>query len=783
MSARKAPFALSSTEQQRVDAVDRLAASGDAGLDELVAMLTDGSWTVRRAVVGSLAAAGQGAVAALCEVLRAQRDDETRIAAAMDALVGSIGQPRPQLLALLASGEAATVADAASVLGRRRDAEAVPALVRLLGHVDDNVAVAAIEALGRIGGRSAVEALVPVLASGRFFRVFPAMDVLGRSGDPRAVGPLAQLLRDPQYGTDAARALAHTADRSAVMPLAALLNVAGDARVRVGAVALAELRERYRERFGRTDAVDDALRRAASIPGAPARLIAAASGAAPSEQIAIAALLGVLGGDEAAAALSRFLEGPERVATAAAAALDLLGAAADIPVRQALRDGDSARRRSLLALVDRPSALEEVLLCLADPDPGVRALACDALGRTGNPSAVRSLFQMLADPSPSVAQAAVAAIQVLGSPETEALARAAARADSPRVRRAALGILAYFGNPGALDHFLAALDDPESQVREAAIVGLPYIDAPRALDAVLAAARSPTPRTRAVAMRALALCASEQRTTAALVRGLADGDAWVRYYACQALGRIRHEAAGEPIATLLADPAGQVRVAAIEALSHLRSPIARTALEAAARSADADLQRAALVGIGIARYPGAVDILTAAARSEDPATRLMAISALSGVESPEALATLAAAAGDPDAGVRTAALSVLAACTGPAVVDVLVERLRAQPDDLAAARALATPAAGRVEDLSRALDAADEDIAMALASALARLRAPEATAALLRALTATNRAARKAAATAVIALGTEEARSAVERASRDDPDPDVRTICALLLGG
>src|SRR6185436_16731911 len=150
-------------------------------------------------------------ISPLCEVLQSRRDDETRIAAAMDALASSLGEPRAALLDLLADDNPAVVADAASVLGRRRDPDAVQPLVGLLDHPDDNVAVAAIEALGRIGGRRAVDALLSVLAGGHFFRVFPAMDVLGRSGDPRAVGPLTALLGQSLYAADAARALAHTA--------------------------------------------------------------------------------------------------------------------------------------------------------------------------------------------------------------------------------------------------------------------------------------------------------------------------------------------------------------------------------------------------------------------------------------------------------------------------------------------------------------------------------------------------------------------------------------------
>jgi HEAT repeat protein len=181
VNTRKTPFALSPPEQRRVDAVDRLAAIGEAGLPELLEMLSDRSWTVRRAVVSSLAAMGDTATGPLCALLRTARDDEARISAVMDALASSLGDPLPCLVELLDDRNPAPVADAAIILGRRREPAAVPVLVGLIEHADDNVAVAAIEALGRIGGRTAVDALIKVVATRRFFRVFPAMDVLGRS--------------------------------------------------------------------------------------------------------------------------------------------------------------------------------------------------------------------------------------------------------------------------------------------------------------------------------------------------------------------------------------------------------------------------------------------------------------------------------------------------------------------------------------------------------------------------------------------------------------------------
>jgi HEAT repeat protein len=58
---------------------------------------------------------------------------------------------------------------------------------------------------------------------------------------------------------------------------------------------------------------------------------------------------------------------------------------------------------------------------------------------------------------------------------------------------------------------------------------------------------------------------------------------------------------------------------------------------------------------------------------------------------------------------------------------------------------------------------------------------PEATAALLEALTFPSLPARKAAAATLGAVGNALAIDALKRAAADDPDPEVRRICALAL--
>jgi len=775
-------LAFSPEELRRVQEVDRLAALSGVGVPRLVAMLDDPSWAVRRAVVAALGAAGDAALAPLLDALQTRRDDEARIAALVDALSTLAADGAEAELAKLAatSREATVLADVAQILGRRRVPTAIPTLVTLTRHADDNVAVAAVEALGRIGGRAAVDSLVGAVSSGNFFRTFPAIDVLGRSGDPRAVAPLTALLEQPQYAHEAARALGRTGDIGAVPPLMRLLARAGAATVRVAATALRDLQQRYAERFGSGDAVASAVR-AAGDAGMARQLSRALAEGDVAEQAAVCFLLGESGDPAAAVTLAQLVDGAPDVADAATAALRRLGPVAEERILAGIQTGDVVQRRALLPLVVRATSAPTVVECLNDADPEVRALACDALARMGVTSGVEALFPLLADPNARVVFAATAAIQSLGSHETVALARQAAASPDARVRRAAVGILGYFGSPSVVGDILAALGDADERVRESAIHALPFLDDPRALDALFTAARSPVERTRAAAMRALGQSSHDLRVSALLMKGLADPDAWVRYYACQALGKLAFAPAAAAIARLMNDEAGQVRVAAVEALSCLNGDLAATALKRAVDDSDGDVRRTAIIGLGVAKQEEALPVMLAAAASGDPATRLVALSAFGGFRTPEVLRALQRAATDEDEGVRTAAIGFLAGTPGVAATRVLTELLHPKSQREPIVAALSLPIAGRVAGLQAALLEADDEAAAALTSALTRLHRADARAVLMDAMAGPNVAARKAAASALAVLATKEAIAALQKAAHDDPEPEVRQICALLL--
>lgn len=744
-------------------------------------MRTDPSWSVRREVIAALGELGEPALAALGASLRDERDDETRIAATVDALVASTGDVDARLEALVPRAGAAVLADVAQILGRRRNPASVPALAELSQHGDDNVAVAAIEGLGRIGGRAVVDLLVQAVQSQSFFRTFAAIDVLGKSGDPRAVAPLAALLENPHYAFEAARGLGRSCDRAAVVPLAALLVSPVDGLVRVAALALADLRQRHGERFGATLPIEGAIRRAAGR-AAVRRVIQCASSADPPEQVAINVVLGCLGDEAAVPSLLRALDGPPLVARSAAEALERISSDSDEQLVVALWEGDSARRQMLLPRMQSSRATDALVACLTDNDAAVRRLACEALARIGSRRAIRDLFDALQDSMPMVVQAATSAIISLGHDETPALALAALSSPSLAVRRAALRILAHLGSPLAFGALEQAVRDPNPRVREAAVAGLALFELPEAEALLLSLTADTAAPTRALALRALGDGGFRSPAVAErLGTALHDADAWVRYHACQALGKLRLEVHVDELAARVNDPAGQVRVAAIEALSHLAGEKAFAPLLDAAASEELDLRRAALIGLGLSRRRQALGALLSNAGSDDAATRLITLSALANIDAPETLAALARAARDPDESVRIAAIGFLGERPGAEATQILAGFLTDPALGERARAVLAVPQPHRVAGLSAALRTADDELAALLTALLARLNQPEATAALFEAVTLPNAAVRRAAATTLSALGSREALSTLQHLSAEDPDAEVRRVCALLL--
>ena len=760
MTARS--FTLTSAEQQRIDRIDQLVVLGGGGVAELLAAIGDSSWTVRRAAVAALVSLGDEAVPALQAWLSTVRSSEHAIAAAVDTLAGSLGASATgAAIAMLSNPRPEVAADGAAILGRRHAVEAIDPLIAQLRHSDDNVAVSTIEALGAIGPSvRAIDALIGVLEQRSFFRAFPALQVLARTGDPRGVQPIALLLEDPLFRAEAIRALGQTGSALAIAPLTALLS--DPDAVRIVAIALAQLIARAE--WSGAGALVAAALHAEHVATA---LVAAMTGADHGERVAIATVLGRTGSPTAVPVLVALLE-DEALRATAIAAIKALTRDHEVALLDALGD-DAATLVAVLPLVASMHDAARVRALLEDGDGEVRARACEALARLGDVSAVPKLFAALADKNPRVALAATGAIQALQTSETATRTFAALVDPQPSVRRQALRIVAYLGFADAFEPVHTTTNDPDRRVAELAIAALGTLADPRVDPLLAELARSPDAGLRATAIRAWT-----HRDTAAphLEAALADDDAWVRYYACQGLGRLGRSQATTLLLARLGDAMPHVRVAAIEALARFETPAAWQALTSAVRSSDPDERRAALVGLGQEARAAAVPILVEAAHSADLATRLIAISGLARQPGARAISELAHAARDADPALRDAAISLLGERDDatPALIALALDAR-----DPAIDAALSRPI--RVTAIEDALRDADDHAAVTLAAALARIPAVPT---LFAALAMDNPAARRAAASSLVAIAAYGANDRIAKLASDDPDPDVRRFCSAL---
>jgi HEAT repeat protein len=773
------PPLASAEDQLALAEVERLGGVGVGAVSQLLALLAHHSWNVRRSVIATLSRGDEATLAELCRLIVEARSNEPIVAGLVDALSAASAGAEPLVQALLAHEEPAVLCDAIQILGRRQHAASAERLSALTDHGDDNVALAAIEALGRIGGDVAVDRLLELAEGSNFFRVFPAIDLLGRSREARALPSLGRLLKQPLYATEAARAVGRIGSLAGVAALVHAMETGPEALLREAALSLISIDDHTTHSIGPASAVSRTVREQAgrALRDRVARAMAFAD---DRETVALGRVLIWLGNEDSVSDFVRLLSGADEISALAIEGLAQLSALGDPRVLAALRDGTSELRARLLpSLMGVAAASEATVACLADEQPAVRALACHALARGREIAAVPVLFKLLTDADLGVVHAAVGAIQSLGSAETEALALTAVQSAHLGERRAALRIITYFGYDACLSLCLTALSSDDDKLRDIALGGLPALDDPSVPEVLARAARHASARTRASAVRALGHVPTNPNSEGVLLAALEDPDPWVRYFACQSLGKLGVVAALPAIRARLADAAGQVKMAAVEALAALPGEAALRALAEAADSPDLDVQRAAVVGVGERADPQLRPVLLAALASPDASIRLVAVSSIARFEATEA--ELGAAASDADAAVRSAALGLLASRTDSASSRVLLRMLTQDPESAALVAALAQEVDSRIATLLPVLDTANDSLARALVAVLSRSPSHQGRTALDVAFASHNAASRRAAARVLSLLLDDSAKSSLARAANGDDDAEVRRLCAAAL--
>ncbi len=404
---------------------------------------------------------------------------------------------------------------AAIALGALGERGAVPALNRALADSDPSVRLAAIEALSGLGVDGVILAIMGRIDDGEPEVRRAAVRALGVVGDPRATLAVLGALQDqiPEVRVEAARALGSLQDPRGVRALRDLL---GDGNLEVATTAARALGALGPAAAEAVDALASVRSRNFNA-GADARLLVRTSIAA----------LGRIGGDAAVGALEAiYLEGTDVDARAAATALSSVRegrrprvAAVAAGTRESMTDALVA----LLGALGGDDAATALVALLARPGlaPGLRNDALRALGATRSPSALRSLLAEASQARTTAGDrcgtrgslvSALDGLWTLASsprgvdplaldPLVEALSRVDPTCVAVRVRL--LECVGATRSPRASDVLLREARSPHATVRGACVRGLSRLSTEGARAGLVEALGDPLPEIRSLAGDAL----------------------------------------------------------------------------------------------------------------------------------------------------------------------------------------------------------------------------------------------------------------------------------------
>jgi HEAT repeat protein len=579
----------SADESGRLKAAQALAHNDPVrSIPPLVDAIGDSSWQVRRIAVESLKRqAGPDGIEEIIRLIRKDHCNLSLLNSALKVLAETTEETLPALMECLRDNDAALRMQVLLVLGEQGNVQAIPVLLEALDDPEKNVQFHAIEALGKLKARDAVNRLMEFASSGEFFVGFAALLALGQIGDPSVSPRIIPLLTNEALAAAAAETLGMLGQESAIGPLVNLLNNP-EAPVLPVARAILVLYDRLEE-LGEGVRIADFFRLSISPRGIRnlQDTLSSADGAALRPLVT---LLGWVDDPGVSRTLVDLL-GQPAANKESVNALVRRGTEITELLLGKLDSTDLEVRRSavfVLGQIRDVSAIPSLLKVLAD-DAELRIVAADALARIGDRSAVEPLVLTLADPEAAIRLASVGALNRIAPPEMVTRVSELLSDPNPRVREAAVRIAGYYGY--AADKLVEHCRDVDEQVRRAAVETLPFLDHTCSNILLIRALQTDVPAVRAAAAGALARCPADFATSH-LVNALADKDAWVRYFAARSLAHHASPAALDVLAEIARfDPAVYVRVAAIEALGAIGNSEALAIVSEMAGSVNSDIAK------------------------------------------------------------------------------------------------------------------------------------------------------------------------------------------------
>jgi HEAT repeat protein len=464
-----------------------------------------------------------------------------------------------------------------------------------------------------------------------------------------------------------------------------------------------------------------------------------------------------------------------------------LGMSKDELVRRLFASKDLDEIRELAARlgnVGDDQAIDDVMPLLADAREGVPEAVIGAIGGIATEHAIEVLTDLTRDSREEVRTSAIDALAATASDRAiDALAKIASHPGDNGAH--AMRAIARIEKPAARAVILRFVDSPSVAIAATAIGEL----APDELDANMVAklADIVTAGDRTLVDAALgALAKAGDAGFPTLRQAALAGTMDVRVVAIHTLGNIDNPQVVEMLRSILEDEQGRAADAAAGALAGIDSDEAREALISAALADESGSTRA-LEYLMQQTGPEVEQALLVIARSES-SERLDAVAHLVRAGNADALALAIAEARSGDDDRRVAAMELLAESGTEPARDALFELVQQSGELKGKAIAILSEAApddpAVAKLLHESLQSRDPDEAAAAASALAAVGTEEARASLVAALGNSDASVVGSAASSLAHFRlTDEVTAALRSAAATHPELKTQVMSQLVTGG
>lgn len=425
-----------------------------------------------------------------------------------------------------------------------------------------------------------------------------------------------------------------------------------------------------------------------------------------------------------------------------------------------------------------------------DRSLSVRAAAARALGLIQERTTVPALVAALGDRSATVRREVAFALGLMGdTTAVQAIASHWEREPDPGARETMVTAIGYLGAKAGAPTIARALTAPRESERRAAALAAARIRARSLASPLTAHAEDARPEMRWRV--AYALGKIGDLAGAPALRNLAlDKDEMVRMTAARAIAEAGDSVSAPLLGKMLHDPAWRVRVNALHALGLLGARGQAPAVRPLLSDANAQVRWETALTLGL--FADSVSVAPLTRALSDSATGVVqgAAMALLTIQGERAIATVAPQMDLLPGFLRSGLLEALGKVPGPMALETLLARARDGSDPPEAAGAVSGLALRRADStrvapvLRSLLGARDFTVASSAADALGQLgdsaSVPLLAALLGRSGTTQDADVRASAASALAAIKTREALTALTRARRD-PERRIReTACAAL---